>query len=92
MAELNRRFTSQRTALPHMFLATPYDLRPIPKSDNAASLDQRYKNASLWTKGSITLQILYRSKQLAAAALTFLNSNLLNDNMDIKVTTRTSFV
>lgn len=85
MAELNRRFTSQRATLPHMFLVTPYDLRPAPKTDAAGSLDQRYKQASLWTKGSVSLQILYRCKQLAAAAFAYLNSNLLSVDMDIKV-------
>lgn len=85
VAELNRRFTSQRATLPHMFLVTPYDLRPTPKTDDAGALDHRYKQASHWTKGSVSLPILYRSKQLAAAANTYLNSNLLSKNMDLKV-------
>lgn len=91
VAELNRRFTSQRATLPHMFLVTPYDLQPVTRSDAAASLDQRYRHASLWTKGTVSAQILYRSKQLAAAALTFLNKNLLNNSMDIKTIFRPSF-
>ncbi|XP_050699179.1 nucleolar protein 6-like isoform X2 [Eriocheir sinensis] len=91
VAELNRRFTSQRATLPHMFLVTPYDLRPAPKTDAAGSLDQRYKQASLWTKGSVSLQILYRCKQLAAAAFAYLNSNLLSVDMDIKTIFRPNF-
>lgn len=85
VAELNRRFTSQRATLPYMFLVTPYDLRPAPKIDAVESVDQRYKQASLWTKGSVSPQILYRSKQLAAAALAYLNTNLLSSNVDVKV-------
>lgn len=85
VAELNRRFTSQRATLPHMYLVTPYDLRPAPRTDAGASLDQRYKQASLWTKGSVSLQILYRSKQLAAAAIAYLNNNILSNCMDVKV-------
>lgn len=68
-----------------MFLVTPYDLRPAPRTDAAASLDQRYKQASLWTKGSVSSQILYRSKQLATVAFTYLNSNLQSNDVDVKV-------
>lgn len=88
VTELNRRFTSQRATLPDMFLVTPYDLHPVARSDAVDALNRRFKHASLWTKGSVSLQILYRSKQLAEAALDFLNKNLLSNDMDIMVTFR----
>ncbi|XP_045117348.1 nucleolar protein 6-like [Portunus trituberculatus] len=91
MAELSRRFTSQRATLPNMFLVNPYDLHPVARSDAVDALDRRYKHASLWTKRSPSLQILYRSKQLAEAALIFFNKNLLSNDMDITTIFRPSF-
>ncbi|XP_063886940.1 nucleolar protein 6-like [Scylla paramamosain] len=91
VTELSRRFTSQRATLPDLFLVTPYDLHPVARSDIVGALDRRYKHASLWTKGSASLQILYRSKQLAEAALNFLNKNLLSSHMDIKTVFRPNF-
>lgn len=85
VAELNRRFTSQRSSLPHMFLTTPYELRSVSSADSAADLDYRYKLASMWTKSSPSLQILFRCKQLAEAAFNYLNVNLMKIDMDIKV-------
>lgn len=85
MVELNQRFTSQRSTLPSMFVVTPYDLRTISNTEDPADKDKRYKLASHWTCTTPSLQILYRSKQLASAALGFLSANLTQKTVDIKV-------
>ncbi|XP_071514441.1 nucleolar protein 6 isoform X1 [Panulirus ornatus] len=91
VAELNRRFTSRRPSLPHMFLTTPYELRSVSGVDSDADLDYRYKLASLWTKSSPSVQILYRCKQLAEASLCCLNVNLMKSDADIKTIFRPSY-
>ncbi|KAG7161793.1 nucleolar protein 6-like [Homarus americanus] len=90
IAELNRRFISQRSSLPHMFLATPYELRAVSNTESSADLDRRYKLASTWTKNSPSVQITYRCKQLAEAALGHLNTTLLCNNVNTKMIFRPS--
>lgn len=85
MVELNQRFTSQRSTLPSMFVVTPYDLRTVSNTEDPADKDKRYKLASHWTRTGPSLQILYRSKQLASVALNFLGANLTQKTVDIKV-------
>lgn len=88
ITELNRRFTSQRLSLPHMFIVSPYELRSISGTGMNTDQDHRYKLASMWTKSSPSLPIIYRCKQLAEAALNCINVSLLKADMDIKVITR----
>nr|XP_045581475.1 nucleolar protein 6-like [Procambarus clarkii] len=85
VAELNRRFLSQRSTLPHMFIVSPYELRSVSSTETSADLDHRYKLASMWTKTFPSVQILYRSKQLAEAALGYLDNNLLKGFLNFKM-------
>ncbi|KAK3881250.1 hypothetical protein Pcinc_014302 [Petrolisthes cinctipes] len=91
LVELNQRFTSQRSTLPSMFVVTPYDLRNIKSTEDPADKDKRYKLASHWTRTAPLPQILYRSKQLAGAALDFFSFNLLKKTVDIKTVFRPSY-
>ncbi|XP_042871815.1 nucleolar protein 6-like [Penaeus japonicus] len=91
-AELSRRFTSQRESLPHMFIATPHELRSVADPDNPEDVNQRYKLASVWTKSEPTLPIIYRIRQLAGAALSFISESALIPQMDFMTLFRPSLV
>ncbi|XP_068242070.1 nucleolar protein 6 isoform X1 [Palaemon carinicauda] len=87
VTELNRRFTSERSSLPPMFIATPYELR-----GSSSSVDDtyRYRLASMWTMESPSLPIIYRCKQLASAALDYMTKAMLKNTFDIKLIFRPS--
>ncbi|CAL4075353.1 unnamed protein product, partial [Meganyctiphanes norvegica] len=58
ITELNKRFMTQREKLPHMFVATPYELRRSGNSDDPADVEKTYYsrllatcvNPGLWLK------------------------------------------
>ncbi|KAK7073657.1 hypothetical protein SK128_015685 [Halocaridina rubra] len=81
VTEIHRRFTSERSSLPEMFIATAYELRGL---STLPDMEYRYKLTSFWTEESPSLQILYRCKQLASASLNFCTRTMLKPNADIK--------
>ncbi|XP_076032769.1 nucleolar protein 6 Mat89Ba [Oratosquilla oratoria] len=90
LAEIQRRFSSQRSVLPAMFIATPFDMRGPSEVVDQEDKDKRYKLLSSWTKANPSLQIIYRLKQLAAAALKFIDINLLSGKVDMKTIFKSS--
>ncbi|XP_066977982.1 nucleolar protein 6 [Macrobrachium rosenbergii] len=87
ITELSRRFTSERSSLPSMFIATPYELRGLSSSEDAS---YRYRLASMWTMESPSIPIIYRCKQLASAAHEYVVNNMLKNSFDIKLIFRPS--